>query len=109
MNELITLIAFECTQDDDGNIIEVARGTRNVFAAIKSAQRAEHIAAGQQGLKAENCLEIWAVEYGGEKVVSVRGEYYDIYRTFERTDGICELYTARRNTPVYTEGTDNEN
>lgn len=97
MNNIVTLMTLGEVSDEYGNITEKITATRDVFEGIKSIGMNEHNAASERGLKPFGVLEVHDFEYFGEKVVRVNGEVYDVYRTYVRqNDGICELYTSRR-------------
>lgn len=69
---------------------------REVFAAIRSVSRTEWDAAGNQGLRPDFQITMFAPDYEGEKIVKLRGERYAIYRTYIRQDEMIELYVERQ-------------
>lgn len=94
VNEIIFLIAVEYTQNENGDTVETEVCRREAFAEVKSVQQSEFHSAAAQGRRAELRLEVWEFEYGGEKYAAVRGKRFEIYRSWVRPDGICELYVS---------------
>ena len=46
------------------------------------------------GIKPKLCIRIRSFEYKGEKLCEYAGVIYSVYRTFDRQDGITELYLS---------------
>ncbi len=46
------------------------------------------------GIKPKLCMRIRSFEYKGEKLCEYAGVIYSVYRTFDRQDGITELYLS---------------
>ncbi len=68
-----------------------------VAAELNPVGRDEFTAAGVNGYKATNMLEIWGFEYNNETEVEVNGKRYAVYRTYgPKSNGKVELYIAER-------------
>ena len=46
------------------------------------------------GIKPKLCMRIRSFDYRGEKLCEYAGVIYSVYRTFDRQDGITELYLS---------------
>ena len=86
---LITLIHPGDTQENDLKT--------DVYASIEPVGRDEFQAAGVNGMKAENKLNVWSSEYDKQPEVRLGSELFSIYRTFgPKPNGKTELYIAER-------------
>lgn len=70
--------------------------TREVFCNIQSVTQSEWFNGGQQGLKPEYKVTMFAPDYEGEEIVSLNGTQYSVYRTYLRQDENIELYLEKR-------------
>ncbi len=85
------------TRDADGVYRDGTTTTREVFARVESASRAEFFAAGQKDFKPEFCFVVFPEEYEGEDECVYDGEAYSIYRTFRRKDtDELEIYVHKK-------------
>lgn len=95
METIVTLINKNYVVDDMG--IEKAETTEEaVYAEVFPTTQNEFFKAGQSGFKPELMIKIWAFEYSGQNELKVNGDYYSVYRTYERPDEKIELYLERR-------------
>lgn len=94
-SEVLTLISITYTTDALKQKIPVET-TRPVFCNVQSVGRAEFFTAGQAGLKPEYVCTMLSTDYNGEKIVSLRGERFAVYRTYLRQNEQIELYLERR-------------
>ena len=79
----VTLIAPATrTQDATGVWRTGTESTREVFAHVESVGRNEFFAAGQQGLRPELRITVFAAEYQGEQLCELDGVRYSVYRTY---------------------------
>ena len=46
------------------------------------------------GIKPKLCMRLRSFDYRGEKLCEYAGVIYSVYRTFDRQDGITELYLS---------------
>ena len=46
------------------------------------------------GIKPKLCMRVRSFDYRGEKLCEYAGVIYSVYRTFDRQDGITELYLS---------------
>lgn len=91
----IYLVAEEYTTDALGQRLP-SETQRMVFANVRSVTRSEWNAAGQQGIKPEWQMTMFAPDYEGEKIVIYNGKRFAIYRTYLRADERLELYVEEQ-------------
>lgn len=76
---------------------QIARETtRTVFCNVQSVTQTEWFNGGQQGLKPEYKVTMFAPDYEGEEIVELNSKRYTIYRSYLRQDENIELYLERR-------------
>ena len=92
MNDECSLIAIAPLVNELGIQIDETVMATPVYCGRLSVEGKEYHDARQQGLKPEIILAVYAEEYGGQDYVDVEGKRYTIYRRYERTDGLVELY-----------------
>lgn len=98
-SEQVKLIAETYTKDELLQDVPVET-ERLLFCQRRSASRREWEASGQQGLKPEYEITLFAPEYQGEKIAALllydSWERFAVYRTYEdpRTETIT-LYLTR--------------
>jgi len=91
----ISLISKSYTVDEIG--VPVATETKLArFATKSSINQSEFYQAGLQGLQPMACYTVRLTEYNGEDELEDGTERLTVYRTYNRTDGRVELYTAKR-------------
>lgn len=109
---VLTLVVETWTKDSIGQRVP-AYVERDVFGERESVTRAEWSAAGEQGLRPEYKVNVFAGDYQGEKIVRMEAngskKTYGVYRTFQTGDTV-ELYlewkTGDSNNPVPSESGD---
>lgn len=92
MVEKIKLIDREYNYD---NILQetLTETEREVFAEITSIAQNEFFLASRNGLNPEVKAVIYDFEWHGEKIVSIKGKRYSVYRTYKIIDtDRLELY-----------------
>lgn len=92
LNDECSLISIVPLVDDLGIQIDDTTTEVPVYCGRLSVEGKEYHDARQQGLKPEIILAVYAEEYGGQDHVDFEGKRYTIYRRYERTDGLVELY-----------------
>ena len=93
-NGAVTLIKRTYTNDDYG-IQRATTDTKTVFCNVESISSSEFFNASQEGLKPEYRFIIYSFEYSGESLVQYNGERLNVYRTFQRSKDLIELYTTK--------------
>lgn len=101
-SDVITLISEQEKQDEFG-IVHQEYLRNNVFCSVNSISASEFFSGGMNGLNPQYQFSINSFEYNGEKTIEYNGKKYVVYRTFERNNGIVELYVEQR------KGAENEN
>lgn len=91
----IYLIAETYEANDYGVLVPTTE-ERKIFARVTSVTSAEWFEGGRNGLNPEFRMLIFAPEYNGENTLKYNGQYYTIYRTYETTTGVMELYVEKR-------------
>lgn len=95
----IYLVSETYTVDEIGQ--HIARPVeRKVYASVDSVTRAEWSAAGEQGIRPEYRLTMFAPDYRGEKVVKMAvggsSQMFGVYRTFRGKNETLELYVEHK-------------
>lgn len=91
LDDVCELISITTTKDEIGQFIE-EETPYLVFCSKLSITRAEFNAAGQLGHKPEMMLIVDADTYQNERYLRYENKQYIIYKTFQRVDGLMELY-----------------
>lgn len=91
MDDMLTLVAKVCTQDEIGAIVETEVKTE-VFARMKSVSRSEFFSAGQRGLSPSLVAITRYANYDGQTEAIWQGKRYTIYRTYFDGHDDIELY-----------------
>lgn len=94
-SDVIILIAETFTPDSIGQMVSTT-STSQVFCNIQSVSQSEWFQGGQNGLKPEYKVTMFAPDYSGQQEVEYKGIKYGIYRTYLRQDGLLELYLERK-------------
>ena len=89
---LLTSVSY---QDEMKQFQETTR-KRLVFGQLSSVSASEFFAGGQNGLKPEFRIVMFAPDYYGEKTLEFNGEVYTIYRTYLSRNDMIELYVEKR-------------
>ena len=96
-NDVITLIREHFSQDHLGIWQEPEETSRDVFAEVRSAGRAEFFKAAQIGNRCSYVFLVFSLDYEGESIVQWNGRRYSIYRTFQNiAKDVVELYAEER-------------
>lgn len=94
-SDVINLITETFTPDSIGQMVSTA-STSQVFCNVQSVSQSEWFQGGQNGLKPEYKVTMFAPDYSGQKEVEYKGIKYGIYRTYLRQDELLELYLERK-------------
>lgn len=79
----IGLVAFDQSQDAEGYILPNKPELRNVFCTFEDGvSRGEFYSSMKAGLQASASVELWKVDYCGEKYVCFRKRFYKVIRSF---------------------------
>lgn len=69
---------------------------RAVFVNVQSVSQTEWFNGGQNGLKPEWKVTMFAPDYEDEDEIELFGKRWTIYRTYLRADELLELYVEKR-------------
>ena len=94
-SNVATLISYTYAPDSIGQMISTA-STTDVFCNVQSISQSEWYQGGQNGLKPEYKITMFAPDYSGQKEVELNGVKYGVYRTYLRQDENIELYLERK-------------
>ena len=94
-SDVITLITDVYSADSIGQMVSTA-STSQVFCNVQSVSQSEWFQGGQNGLKPEYKVTMFAPDYSGQKEVEYKGINYGVYRTYLRQDELLELYLERK-------------
>lgn len=90
-SNVIGLVSKDYSQNDIGKYTSV-NTIKRVYCNVSSVSRAEWYEAGQQGLKPEYRITMFAYDYDGQEEVVFNGVHYSVYRTFLAANDEIELY-----------------
>ena len=95
-NKTVQLITQTYTTDDLGQQIPDKTVYRKIYCAKKSTPQTEFFLAGQNGIKPAAMFLVRTAEYKGEAELRYpandSGTVYTIYRVYDTTDEMTELY-----------------
>ncbi len=94
-NKIVELISVSYTQDSIGQQTEL-KTFRRVYAKLKSVPQSEFFSAGQSSIKPSGVFIVRTAEYKGETKLKYNGLIYSIYRTYNTTNEMTELYCEVR-------------
>lgn len=82
-SDVAGLLAFDPSQDDEGYRIPQKPETRPVCCTWEDGtSQNEFYLSMKQGLRADASVELWKVDYQGEKYVCFRDRFYRVIRSF---------------------------
>lgn len=90
-----TLIGEIYQKDSTGQNIPTPTETECV-GTESSVYQNEFFAADQAGIRSQGVIKMNVADYNGEKLLSINGQEFSIYRTYERDADWIELYYGRR-------------
>lgn len=94
-NDEITLIGV--TYTDDVLNQKVATETRHtVLCDIQSVTGQEFMDAGRSGIHPDCRARLFFGDYSGQKIAEVNGKRLAVYRTYQPTKDVIELYLEER-------------
>lgn len=94
-SNVVTLISETYTADSIGQMI-ATEVPSDVYCNVASVSQTEWFQGGQNGLKPEYKVTMFAPDYNDQKLVEFNGIRYGVYRTYLRTDELLELYLERK-------------
>ena len=95
-SEQVTLLSIRTrTKDAIGQEFVTEKAT-TIFCGVQSVTAKEFFEAGEQGIRPEYKLTVYAWEYKGEQAVIFRGQRLVVYRTYQVGKDLLELYVAQR-------------
>lgn len=94
-SNVVTLIKETYSSDSIGQMI-ATEVSHDVFCNVSSVTQSEWFQGGQNGLRPEYRVTMFAPDYEDEKIVEFNGVRYGVYRTYLRQDENLELYLERK-------------
>ena len=95
LDNVCYLISETFTQDDIGQEIPTTQELMRWCAELPITSN-ERSNAGLDGIKSELSLMVESEGYDNEVLVKYNNAKYAIYRTYPRSDGVTELYLAKK-------------
>ena len=93
-SDTVTLVTRTYENDEYG--IQRATEQKNtVFCSVTDVSGSEFFEAAQTGIKPELRFIVYTFEYGGETLVIYNNNYYTVYRTYQRSKDLIELYVSK--------------
>ena len=89
------LVNESTTKDSTGQMVATKTETE-CLGFEHSVYQNEFFSAEQAGIRSEGVILMNRVEYGGQKLLSINGQEFSIYRTYEADADWIELYYGRR-------------
>lgn len=94
--DVCTLIGVQSQLDAYG-VSRPQTETRQVrFCRVQSVSGTEFFEAGQAGIRPQYRFTLPRAEYSGEQTVEYQGRRYTVYRTYEPSARMIELYVEAR-------------
>lgn len=80
----IGLVAFDKSQDAEGYRLPTQSCLRTIFGTFEEGvSQNEFYNSMKAGLQANASVEVWAVDYDGERYVCFHGRFYRVIRAFQ--------------------------
>ena len=92
----LTLISRETNWKDKYGVNQSDRERKDITGDEDDVTRAEFVAAGQTGNRADRTVLVSRLDYDGEPLAEIDGNIYDIYRTYGTGSDIVELHLEER-------------
>lgn len=93
---IVTLEVPTYGRDALNQLVKTGTEQIPVYCQIESVSQSEWSAAGINGLKAEYKVTVWADEYRNAVSAILDEVRYSIYRTFQSSEDMIELYLTRK-------------
>ena len=96
-NNRCFLISYVSKQDESGfEADEPKEIRRKVWCKVESASGREFARMGQNNIRPQRRVTLWAYEYDEQDTVELDGKKYGVYRTFQPNPEEVELYLERK-------------
>lgn len=91
LSDVISLVDYVVTEDADGYETTVEHLTEVKCDSGNGVTRTEFYEAMKAGMELTAAFEMWACDYGGQKVIEHRGKRYKVERSFPLSDGAVQI------------------
>ena len=96
-NNRCYLISYVSEQDESGFEADKPKEIRRkVWCKVESASGREFARMGQNNIRPQRRVTLWANEYDEQDTVELEGKKYGVYRTFQPNPEEIELYLERK-------------
>ncbi|MBO6015681.1 MAG: phage head closure protein [Lachnospiraceae bacterium] len=96
-NQRCYLISYVSDQDDAGFEPDTPQEIRKkVWCKVESISGREFARMGQNNIRPQCRVTLWADEYDEQDTVELEGKKYGVYRTFQPNPEEVELYLERK-------------
>ena len=90
------LVSATITKDATGQSVPGKPKNTTCIGSLDSVYQNEFYQADQAGIRPQGVIKMNLADYSGEKYLSINGNKYSIYRTFEPGADWIELYYGER-------------
>lgn len=94
-SDVANLISESYSQNEYG-VMEKTMTKRQIFVDVTSVTSQEWFEGGRNGLNPQFRFTCFNYDYLGEQIVEYNNVLYTIYRTYQRTKDLVELYVEKR-------------
>ena len=91
LNDTIKLVDVVVTEDADGYETTAETLTEVKCDSGNGVTRAEFYEAMKAGMELTAAFEMWACDYGGQKIIEHMGKRYKVERAFPLSDGAVQI------------------
>lgn len=96
-NNRCFLISYVSKQDESGFEADKPKEIRRkVWCKVESASGREFARMGQNNIRPQRRVTLWAYEYDEQDTLELDGKKYGVYRTFQPNPEEIELYLERK-------------
>ena len=90
------LVSATITKDATGQSVPGKPKNTTCIGSLDSVYQNEFYQAEQAGIRAQGVITMNRAEFDGQKILSINGQNYTIYRTYERDADWIELHYGER-------------
>lgn len=93
-NDVITLVS-KTYQNDTYGIERETVSTSSIYCDVRSITQTEFYEGAKVGMKPEYRFDVFVWDYDGQPEVIYDGVTYTVYRTYQASPDVLELYVQR--------------
>lgn len=96
IDTVVNLVAETPGNKNKYGVISTEKTVKEVFCKLESVTRSEFFGGGRNGLNPQYKLIMFSGDYEGEPTVIYNDLPYSVYRTFQPSMDVIELYVERK-------------